>query len=914
MSAAEVTIFLFTGMTEEYSPVSVNRDVGTEQPSLWIHSSEEPSSTEREHKRITHNNSEKQRKEKIKSKIANIGHLLPAVRCYEKQSTLSILERAADYISEIQDKNDQLMYHNGDEVQAEEIQSLRQKLDDLKSERDRFADLLKTAGISTLLNATNSWKGKKANCTSSTSDCRPESADTTSNIPNLSANNSKKDNDQEGSTKSTKSKRRNTICAQLERIQNKNTTDKATTALKMNTGNIIIPGLNNLNGMQTTNVLPTNINQQQLFAAAPNLLASTLSNAILASNGHGHVIFSNANSAGGVVSIQAPTNQPGVTFVSPSPNLLAGTDKGNGDGAGLLQIAMRDAGITTVTQSFLTQPSAQVPQITNQSTPAMIGSITSTNTEAVTSADSSQVPHSTPLQTLASIASNTQSINTGLIGSSFLGGTSCFQQGSNSVSSTQVVSSGLWNSVSLNTDQEASSTSIQSVVSANEVCVTTSAESTITQSPSTSHTSDNTGTTDILAKAAESIFSSSLHDISPPISSFYNPANEDNPLHIDTSAGETEDDCSAQSPSKESCDSDNIPTSSRIEMEVESQSSHSLDNTCNSLTVTSNSASAFFKETDMCEAVGAINSYSNKIVERAQTAAEEITCTTSIQVTNSRASSQMLVTSPASTANNNVDNDNTGENNQIKMTGIVEPKQLHLHCDSQPTSNAADDMLSKNTCSNQQMSTTSQTSSVNNLSSSQPQHPPCNLQSQQISTPSASLPSSVNSISTSVDPTEGNCINSSAQMAPPCTTEHNSYSSPNSLRYSAESLFNPSNKLTTQSKSQLQSQAQIIIPHHTSNITNSIGGEALSTTATLSTAAPVSSSKSRNSGIYSAENFVQSGRNDTSRSDNKHSYSSAVFSSTNNTVHHLSTSESDSLSFSNLVVQSRLFEKFSLIR
>ncbi|KAK6173075.1 hypothetical protein SNE40_016604 [Patella caerulea] len=42
--------------------------------------------------------------------------------------------------------------------------------------------------------------------------------------------------------------------------------------------------------------------------------------------------------------------------------------------------------------------------------------------------------------------------------------------------------------------------------------------------------------TDILAKAAESI-------------GFYNPANEDNPLHIDTSAGETEDDGSA-SPSK----------------------------------------------------------------------------------------------------------------------------------------------------------------------------------------------------------------------------------------------------------------------------------------------------------------------------------------------------------------------------
>ncbi|OWF41522.1 hypothetical protein KP79_PYT22535 [Mizuhopecten yessoensis] len=48
-----------------------------------------------------------------------------------------------------------------------------------------------------------------------------------------------------------------------------------------------------------------------------------------------------------------------------------------------------------------------------------------------------------------------------------------------------------------------------------------------------------TDTTDILAKAAESIFSS---DISPPIGGFYNPANEDNPLQIDTSAGETEED------------------------------------------------------------------------------------------------------------------------------------------------------------------------------------------------------------------------------------------------------------------------------------------------------------------------------------------------------------------------------------
>lgn len=51
-----------------------------------------------------------------------------------------------------------------------------------------------------------------------------------------------------------------------------------------------------------------------------------------------------------------------------------------------------------------------------------------------------------------------------------------------------------------------------------------------------------TVTADLLAQATESIFSNALTDISPPIngtpSSYYNPANEDNPLHIDTSAAD----------------------------------------------------------------------------------------------------------------------------------------------------------------------------------------------------------------------------------------------------------------------------------------------------------------------------------------------------------------------------------------
>lgn len=53
----------------------------------------------------------------------------------------------------------------------------------------------------------------------------------------------------------------------------------------------------------------------------------------------------------------------------------------------------------------------------------------------------------------------------------------------------------------------------------------------------------NSADTDILAKAAESIFSSALSDMSPPaIGGFYNPANEDNPLQIDTSAGDADED------------------------------------------------------------------------------------------------------------------------------------------------------------------------------------------------------------------------------------------------------------------------------------------------------------------------------------------------------------------------------------
>ena len=92
------------------------------------------------------------------------------------------------------------------------------------------------------------------------------------------------------------------------------------------------------------------------------------------------------------------------------------------------------------------------------------------------------------------------------------------------VATTNVTSSD--NSVS----EETSVTELLSVSVTTGGCVTT------TTTPSA------TVTADLLAQATESIFSSALTDISPPISgtpsSYYNPANEDNPLHIDTSAAD----------------------------------------------------------------------------------------------------------------------------------------------------------------------------------------------------------------------------------------------------------------------------------------------------------------------------------------------------------------------------------------
>ena len=84
-------------------------------------------------------------------------------------------------------------------------------------------------------------------------------------------------------------------------------------------------------------------------------------------------------------------------------------------------------------------------------------------------------------------------------------------------------------------------------------------ESTTEPDTSTHTTEASPSSTDILAKAAESIFSTSMSELTTPVGGFYNPANEDNPLHIDTSAADVDEETS-KSPEKTSGTNDKLTT------------------------------------------------------------------------------------------------------------------------------------------------------------------------------------------------------------------------------------------------------------------------------------------------------------------------------------------------------------------
>ena len=101
--------------------------------------------------------------------------------------------------------------------------------------------------------------------------------------------------------------------------------------------------------------------------------------------------------------------------------------------------------------------------------------------------------------------------------------------------------------------------------------VKTSSENIVTSTSGATST-EGGSETDILAKAAESIFSS---EISP--GNFYNPANEDNPLQIDTSVCDGEEESSSKSPMKEVINNENKSKPEDVEMRKNVEELSNLD-------------------------------------------------------------------------------------------------------------------------------------------------------------------------------------------------------------------------------------------------------------------------------------------------------------------------------------------------
>ncbi|ESO83350.1 hypothetical protein LOTGIDRAFT_169414 [Lottia gigantea] len=101
-----------------------------------------------DNKRLSHNNVERKRKEKIKKWIVHIGSLLPPLpHTTEKVSTIETMERAARYITEIKEKNELLLSDKIDQVQADEIAKLKKELEEVKLERDNYSQIIKHNGL-----------------------------------------------------------------------------------------------------------------------------------------------------------------------------------------------------------------------------------------------------------------------------------------------------------------------------------------------------------------------------------------------------------------------------------------------------------------------------------------------------------------------------------------------------------------------------------------------------------------------------------------------------------------------------------------------------------------------------------------------------------------------------------------------
>ncbi|XP_070548541.1 basic helix-loop-helix domain-containing protein USF3-like [Ptychodera flava] len=114
----------------------------------YLYPPEEVVDENRERQRSVHNAVERRRKNKINTGIMRIGSLIPTLDTNKVQGKNQILEHAADYIVELQQKYDNLLLEGATDGQAKEINSLKAENERLRKENQHFSKVLRNVKVS----------------------------------------------------------------------------------------------------------------------------------------------------------------------------------------------------------------------------------------------------------------------------------------------------------------------------------------------------------------------------------------------------------------------------------------------------------------------------------------------------------------------------------------------------------------------------------------------------------------------------------------------------------------------------------------------------------------------------------------------------------------------------------------------
>lgn len=316
-----------------------------------------PVSCQRERRRREHNDMEKKRKEQIKACICKMGELLPPnYITSERHSTLEIVEKSLAYMREL--KEARTKFSGTEEVLQKEIIAL-------KSERDKFSDIIKAAGLSTESIPTNG--------VSSTTDVKDESP-----------------------KPKNKTKKRNTLNAHLQQLQEQREKQQQQEMISSSVsvsddtcGNIQQNQLMNMPGGAFINGQNVMFNPMMNQFMMPGMMGN--GNQIMPNIGPMGVIGAGSGASGMPPGANnSATNQTGQNSNLQNDQNASNMNKSSDDmDAGLLQLAMQDAGITPGSNSGPQSSSALTPSVS----------------ESGPEAESSSAENNA-LQTLASVATS----------------------------------------------------------------------------------------------------------------------------------------------------------------------------------------------------------------------------------------------------------------------------------------------------------------------------------------------------------------------------------------------------------------------------------------------------------------------------------------------------------------------------